>query len=399
MSAKDRTCARCPARIYRDNRTGLCRKCFEARNAERARARMAEEAAAHARLAEGRELEIDRLRRDLAYARSEVTRLTGLLRQWEDRASLEDRAIAEILSFLERNPYRPQLTPRPDPTPAAPGDHQMVAVISDAHYPERVDPRQTFGIRYDAEICRRRLEYLRDKILRYADLRRAAYPVRKITLAVNGDMLSGDIHEELEVTNEFSLSEALTGMAYMLFDFGRAVAEEVEEVEMIITPGNHPRVTKKPRYKQKWNNWETVMGHFVAALAKERFTVTVPKDLVYRHKVFNFTVGISHGDGIKAASFAGIPWYSMKQRQDAIQSLLKSLGQEQLDVLIYGHFHRLIYDEGQGCSLLINGSIKGGDEFSTGIRYQAQAPVQALLTFHPKHGLTDLSRIHLGHIQ
>jgi len=26
-------------------------------------------------------------------------------------------------------------------------------------------------------------------------------------------------------------------------------------------------------------------------------------------------------------------------------------------------------------------------------------PIQALLTFHPRHGLTDLSRINLGHIQ
>jgi len=151
--------------------------------------------------------------------------------------------------------------------------------------------------------------------------------------------------------------------------------------------------------KNAWNNWEWVMGKFVQALARDTFNVIVPKDLVYRHKVFNQTIGLTHGDGVKAQAFAGIPWYSMKQRRDAMQALLKSLGLEQLDLLIYGHFHQLIYEEGSGCSLLINGSIKGYDEYILKTKYSGQIPIQALLTFHPRHGLTDLSRINLGHIQ
>jgi len=351
-----------------------------------------------ARVAAGQASYEDKLRRDNGHLAGEVRRLQSLVTAFENRSSLEDRAVEEIVGFLERSPYRPQLGPRPDATSRSPKDHQMLAVISDAHYPEVVDPLQTFGIKYNADICKERMKYLRDKLIRYVELRKPAFPIRKMTLAINGDMLSGDIHEELEVTNEMPLSEALTGMSYMLFDLGSALAETVEDVEMIIIPGNHPRTTKKPRFKQKWNNWETVMGHFVAALAKDLFTVTVPKDLVYRHKIFDKVVGLSHGDGVKAQSFAGIPHYAMEKRRTKLQSLLKQIKAEQLDLLVYGHFHQLIYDEGQGCSLLINGSIKGGDEYSTGTTYSAQSPVQALLTFHPRHGITDLSRINLGHI-
>jgi hypothetical protein len=43
--------------------------------------------------------------------------------------------------------------------------------------------------------------------------------------------------------------------------------------------------------KNAWNNWEWVMGKFVQALARDTFNVIVPKDLVYRHKVFNQTIG------------------------------------------------------------------------------------------------------------
>jgi predicted phosphodiesterase len=115
--------------------------------------------------------------------------------------------------------------------------------------------------------------------------------------------------------------------------------------------------------------------------------------------VFDKVVALSHGDGIKSNSFAGIPWYAMKQRQDAMQALLRSVGLDQVDLLCYGHFHQLIFQEGQGNSLIINGSIKGGDEYSIGSRYASQEPVQALVTFHPAHGITDLSRINLGHIR
>jgi len=73
------------------------------------------------------------------------------------------------------------------------------------------------------------------------------------------------------------------------------------------------------------------MGKFVQALARDTFNVIVPKDLVYQHEVFNQTIGLTHGDGVKAQAFAGIPWYSMKQRRDAFQSLMKSLGMPQLD--------------------------------------------------------------------
>ena len=81
-----------------------------------------------------------------------------------------------------------------------------------------------------------------------------------------------------------------------------------------------------------------------------------------------------------------------------MQALLKSLGMPQLDLLIYGHFHQLIYEEGSGCGMLINGSIKGYDEFILKTKYSGQTPIQALLTFHPRHGMTDLSRINLGHV-
>jgi predicted phosphodiesterase len=343
---------------------------------------------------------MDMLKRDNADLSAQVGKAKAIIAQYQAKGSVEDRLLAEVRAFIEASPYRPQLKPFKAPKIGGKAtEHEMLAVISDAHYPEVVDPAQTFGIKYDADVCKNRMEYLRDKIIRFGDLHQSAYPIRKLVVNLNGDMISGDIHDELEVTNQMPITESMVKMTYMLFDMGVAFAQSFPAVEFIVIPGNHPRISKVPRYKQKWNNWEWVMGMFLQGLAGDRFKVTVPKDLVYRHKVFGFNVGLSHGDGVKAQSFAGIPHYAMEKRRTKLQSLLKAIGQPELDLLVYGHFHQLIYDEGQGCSLLINGSIKGGDEFSTGTTYSAQSPVQALLTFHPRHGITDLNRINLGHIQ
>ena len=382
----------CGKKIYEDNRSGLCQACFNNRKHQQSLDLAKREA-------EGRLDPLGILKTENTQLRADLSKARDVIHTYQSRARFEDKLLREVVQFIEGNPYKPVLV-KPSPgTGAKAGAHEMLAHLSDAHYPEQVDPDQTFGLKYDADVCRRRLEYFRDKVVRYMELRRQVYPLRKLTVNVNGDMISGDIHDELEVTNQTPITESVVRMAYMLFDLGCAFAESVESVEFIVMPGNHPRLQKKPRFKQKWNNWEYVMGHMLRALAGDRFTVTVPKDLVYRFKIFHFNVGVSHGDGIKSNSFAGIPFYGMRQRQDALQALLKTTKEMQLDMLCYGHFHQLIYQEGQGCSLFINGSVKGGDEFSTGVRYAAQAPVQGLMTFHPKHGMTDLSRINLGHIQ
>ncbi len=354
-------------------------------------------AARERRLAEGRPTPEDVLRDENAELRARGRSLEEAIKTYRAKARVEDRLVTDIVKFIEASPYRPQL--RPAKTSTTKGTpHEMLALVSDAHYPEVVDPKASFGLVYNGDICMRRLEYLRDKIIRYRQLRATSYPTRKLTVAVNGDMLSGNIHEELEVTNEAPIGEALVKMAYALFDMGLAFRSEFEAVEFVVMPGNHPRLTRKPRLKDKWNNWEWVLGMFLRALANGKFDVTVPKDLVYVHEVFQQRIGITHGDGVKSASFAGIPFYGLKQRRDALQGLLKTLRLPQLDMLCYGHFHQLLYENGAGCAMVINGSIKGGDEYVISTRYSSQEPVQALLTFHERHGMTDLSRINLAHI-
>ena len=281
------------------------------------------------------------------------------------------------------------------------GHHATLCLlVTDTHFDEVVNPDEVDGINcYNREIAELRLRRCFERTIMLARDYLSGIKYDGVALFLGGDVFSGNIHEELEVTNEQPITEALVRMSYALYDFGRSLAETVPNVTMIVMPGNHPRLERKPRMKNAWNNFEWAMGMFVQALAHDTFTVVVPKDLVHRFTIFDQTIGLSHGDGVKSQSFAGVPWYSMKQRRDAIQALLKSLSLPQIDLLVYGHYHQMFFEEGSGSSLLVNGSIKGYDEYILKTKYSGQTPIQALLTFHPTHGLTDLSRINLGSVK
>ncbi len=315
-----------------------------------------------------------------------------------DRLTLEDRIVEGVTTFLKDNPshvYRlePHKVKKTHATP-----HEFVLLLSDAHFGEYVDPRVAMGLSYSEDVSKRRLERLRDVVIRYKQLRETSYPVRKLTVAVLGDMLSGDIHEELQQTNQNPMPVSLVTLAYYLHDMGTAFAKEFgsDNVEFIFIPGNHPRTTKKmPHKRRNQMSWEYVLGHFVQALAKDSYKVSVPLSIVPIFKIFNFRMGLHHGDSVKSNSFAGIPFYGMKQRREAVQSLLRHLGQPQVDYLAFGHFHQPTVLEGTDATIIINGSIKGGDEYSIGEYFSSNDPVQYLLTFHEKHGLTDYSRINL----
>ena len=315
-----------------------------------------------------------------------------------EQVKLEDRLVQSVQAYLAKHPAKTaRLSPsKVKKTHATP--HEMVLLLSDFHYPEVVDPEVAMGLSYNGDVCVRRLERTRDVVLRYKQLRESSYPIKKLTVAMLGDMISGDIHDELAITNEMPTPVALVKLAYYLHDMFTAFAKEFEDVEVVCIPGNHPRTTQKPRYKQKTTtNFEYILGHFLGALALSGggYRVQAPKDMVYVHRVFDWRLGLTHGDGVKSNSWGGVPFYGIRQRRDAVQALLRHLGQPGLDYLAMGHFHQPTVLEGTDCTVIMNGAGKGGDEYSIGTRLASQDPVQFLLTFHEKHGLTDYSRINL----
>lgn len=343
----------------------------------------------------------DRLRSDLDHAVAEKRRLESALKRKLTEEKFEDRVI-DAIKYHVAEPYVPPMGALTAPKPASNTRPQhFVGLISDAHGGEVVDAEEALGIKYNWDICVRRMEHIRDTYIKYAELR--PYEISKLWLPVLGDMVSGSIHDELENTNEKTLPEQAIEMGRVLFQMGVDLASYFPEVEMVILPGNHPRTKlKQSNKKRATNNMEFVMGHFTKGLAEAakvpNLKVEVPKDLVKVIDVLGHRIGLMHGDGVKSNNFAGIPFYGLKQRRDALQTLLDTIREPRLKMLAMGHFHQYVYWRGN-CDVIINPSIKGGDEYSIANYLAIHLPEQILLEFHEEHGLTSQNLISLGHIQ
>ena len=62
------------------------------------------------------------------------------------------------------------------------------------------------------------------------------------------------------------------------------------------------------------------------------------------------------------------------------------------DTLICGHWHQLM----QLPDLIVNGSLKGYDEYAFQNNFEWEAPAQALWITHPEHGITFQMPVYLG---
>ena len=94
-----------------------------------------------------------------------------------------------------------------------------------------------------------------------------------------------------------------------------------------------------------------------------------------------------HGDGVRS-SMPGVPWGGIMRRVAALRNQYSEAGQP-IDYFHNGHFHTANAVE-QG-RIIVNGSVKGVDEYSLKAFGGGQPPVQVLSTFHPTRGLTDVS--------
>lgn len=354
------------------------------------------------RAAHGEESAEDALRDRLEHAEDDIKKQAKINEKLTDQIRSQERIGARIADALTGIDWGAPVFPPVSKSPGKARPHEFLALMSDAHYGEVVDPEATLGISYNTDIARRRIEHYRDVVCRYKELRETSYDVPKLTIAVLGDMLSGMIHEELMATNEINVTEQSAQMANILWGLCKDFASEFEQVEMILVPGNHPRLSRKPQFKEKWNNFEYGMGQGIEmALSESKIpnvTLQRPKSFVYLHEIFGRQIAMYHGDGIKSASFAGIPFYGLKQQREAMQSLLSVLGAGRASMLVMGHFHQHIYWKGPDCDVLINGSLKGPDEYIMTSRLAANPAEQVLLEFHPEHGLVNQAHIDFAHL-
>jgi hypothetical protein len=321
------------------------------------------------------------------------------LRAAAEQALKGDVATARVLQVIQETASA--LAPDwstyeiPAPTPGDRTEQEMMLLWSDLHAAEVVSSEETRGINeYNWSIMEERMEKTVRAVASHAD--HFGFNVSRLHVAMLGDMLSGDIHEELKVTNDRPLSEAIVDLAAAHVPFLLSLAERFPKIKVSGVPGNHPRYSKKPQAKQAHNNADWLFYQFLAALLRDhpQFEFDIVKGSYNVLTIADrWRMLLMHGDGIRT-TMPGVPWGGVIRRVTVLESQFVAAKQP-LDYIALGHFHTQNALDGVATKTFVNGSVKGADEYSLKQFGSGRPAAQTLLSFHPKRGWTGSYAVEL----
>lgn len=264
-----------------------------------------------------------------------------------------------------------------------------VLVFGDWHIGEVVeqDEIEDFN-QYSWSIAQKRAYYLQTKFVNWVSVQRTAMAIDELVVVVIGDMISGDIHYELQSTNEFPPPVQAVRSGVLV---AKTIAELSPHFKNIrveyVTLDNHSRLTKKPQWKQGgYNSYNYIVGW----IAKERLagikniTFNMYPNVKALVTIQGFKYLCLHGNAIKG--WAGIPWYGTDRHIASESKARRSKPAKNFDKVIMGHFHQPLWTT----DYIINGSLSGTSELDHAMGRHAQ-PSQVSFLVHPKYG--EMNRI------
>lgn len=250
-------------------------------------------------------------------------------------------------------------------------------VLSDLHWGEVVDLKQMSGVNeYNIDIANRRLKTVITKSVSLLQnhISNTNYP--GFVLCLGGDMLAGDIHEELTNTNDVPVFPALLNLMEALIAAIKLLADEFGYVYIPCVAGNHGRTTRKPRAKQRnetnldWLLYQFLTLHFQE---DDRIVVDSPIAPELTYKVYNHTYHLCHGDQLGKGGDGLIGFLGPVVRGDHKRRSLQSQLNNPYNTLIHGHYHTYAATQ----RFISNGCFKAGSPVT--MRDGRMKPIEQVL--------------------
>lgn len=258
---------------------------------------------------------------------------------------------------------------------------------SDWHWAEIVDPKQIGGVnQYNITISQQRARALIETAIDLLNnhLKNPEYP--GIVFALGGDMVSGDIHEELMATNEVEIMPTVLDLFGVLTWCITTLADQFGKVFVPCVTGNHGRNTHKIRAKgRNFTSFDWLLYSFLAKRfeADDRIKFLIPDGPDAYYSIFGHKYLLTHGDQFRGGD-GMIGALGPIIRGDHRKRSRNAQIDQDYDTMLLGHWHQLI----QLQRLIVNGSLKGYDEYANQNNFPYEPPRQALWITHPQHGIT-----------
>lgn len=332
-------------------------------------------------IADERTPEVTRLRAQVAHLRKQIDSV-----EQRNLSTEEVRAAIFGLSEIPVDPPTWTLDTRGiSRTASCPHAHW-----SDWHLGETVVAAEVNGINeFNMRIAERRVRRLVERTidLCFNHMVNPHYP--GVVIGLGGDMVSGEIHDELAQTNDEDLLPVVLKAVEWICAALKAMADRFGRVFVPCAAGNHGRNTHKIQHKRflyknfDWLIYSLCEKHFKDICdARVQFYIPASNEPLYRiynHRylmLHGHDLGVRGGDGIIGAIGP------ITRGRIKVGAQMAQIGRH-FDTLINGHWHQYIALK----HLIVNNSLKGPDEFSSKGRFSPSTPSQALWFTHPQYGI------------
>lgn len=226
-------------------------------------------------------------------------------------------------------------------------DNDMLVILSDLHIGQTFN--SVFG-KYNIDIAKNRLNELIDHIISI----QKTHHSEKCYVSLQGDLISGNIHKSIQVTNRENVIEQIKIATELISSFCYELSKHFRVVFMTSVVGNHTRIDKKEDaiHDERLDDlisWavELSLKHIGNFHVLKRNIDTGIVDISIRNKTY---IAV-HGD-------------MDSYNKSGVQNLCLALGFVPYAIL-FGHLHTCSVDEVNGVKMIRGGSLAGcGDQYT-----------------------------------
>jgi hypothetical protein len=282
----------------------------------------------------------------------------------------------------ELEPPKWVITPKSANAPGVP-----TLFLSDFHWGEVVHPSQINGVnQYNLATARKRLRYTVATAVHLCRILDPKMNFPGIVVPLGGDMISGNIHDELMATNELNTMPTVLDLYGELLASISNLADAFGNVFLPCVGGNHGRDTRKTWAKDRnHTSFDWLTYRFLAKYFEndKRITFYVPDGPDANYRVYGYRYLLTHGDQFRGGD-GMIGALGPIIRGDHKKRSRNSQIDMEYDTMICGHWHQMM----MLTRLIVNGSLKGYDEYAYAGNFPFELPTQGLWITHPDHGIT-----------
>jgi len=320
------------------------------------------------------EIAEDRVKRNQKKEDSDLKKKNKELHEQVERLEVENAAILAL-----ENDHHPHIIV--PSTGLGESEATAMLVLSDWHVEELVRAESVNGKNnYTLKEAKKRSDKAFQKAVSLTKKEQQDVTIKHMVVALLGDFVSGNIHEELLENCQLRPMEAIifaqglieSGINYLL-------ANTELDFTFVCHVGNHTRITKKVHVStEQGNSIEYFMYHSLKQrfLSEPRVKFVIPEGYHSYMDIYGTKVRFHHGHSLRYQGGVGgltIPVNKAIAQWNKITSV---------DLDIFGHWHTYMHLK----NFVANGSLIGYNAFALSIKADFDVPKQAFFLIDKKLG-------------